>query len=471
MIIKIREETVVLARLSWVFLVCVLIVSAAFADDPAGEQDRIKKLEEKIESLQKQLDSVKQQATAADLEEMQKQLQIIAAEVEKLRSGEQESVQLDDAQRRSLGLGPSAASVYTKKQGVSLAGYGEMLYENFSDNSEEPDQIDFLRAVVYAGYRFNDRFLFNSEIEFEHATTGEGSEERGEASVEFAHVDFRAREDLTLRGGLMLVPMGFINEFHEPNVYLGARRPFTETQIIPSTWRENGAGVLGRVGIVDYRAYLINGLNAGGFEASGIREGRQAGSQAKIHPAFVGRVDANITPGFLAGGSVYAGSSGLFGGEEGEELAKLADAAEESFGTSIFELHAQYRNHGLDLRALYARAAIDDAAKLNEELGLSDAEGIGKSLVGGYFQAGYDLLAGRGKQIGLTPYFRYEKLNTQNEVASGFFKDPALEQTIWTFGAELSPIYNIVIKADYQNVDNEAGTGTDQFNLLLGYSF
>lgn len=468
MIIKIKERNVILTRLSLVVLACVLIASFALADDPAGEQDRIKKVEEKIESLQKQLDAVKQQATAADLEEMQKQLQIVASEVEKLRSGEQESVQLDDAQRRSLGLGPSAASVYTKKQGVSLAGYGEMLYENFSEDSKEPDQIDFLRAVIYAGYRFNDRFLFNSEVEFEHATTGEGSEERGEASVEFAHIDFRAREDLTLRGGLMLVPMGFINEFHEPNVYLGARRPFTETQIIPSTWRENGVGVLGRVGIVDYRAYLINGLNAAGFEASGIREGRQAGSQAKIHPAFVGRVDANLTPGFLAGGSVYTGSSSLFAEEE---LVKLEEVPEESFGTSIFELHAQYRNRGWDLRALYARAAIDHAATLNEELGLSGADGVGKSLAGGYFQAGYDLLAGRGNPMGLTPYFRYEKLNTQNEVASGFFRDPALEQTIWTFGAEFSPIYNIVIKADYQNVDNEAGTGTDQLNLLLGYSF
>jgi len=469
MIFKIEEADVILARFTFFVVVFVLLTSFAFADGSVSEQDQIKKLEEKIETLQKQLDSIQQQATAADLEEMRQQLQIVAAEVEKFRSGEPESVQLDDVHRRSLGLGPSAASVYTKKQGVSLAGYGEMLYENFSEDSNEPDQIDFLRAVIYAGYRFNDRFLFNSEVEFEHATTGEGSEEKGEASVEFANIDFRAREDLTLRGGLMLVPMGFINEFHEPNVYFGARRPATETQIVPSTWRENGFGVLGRIGIIDYRAYLINGLNAAGFEASGIREGRQGGSHAKIHPAFVGRVDANVIPGFLVGGSVYTGSSGFFG--EKVESAELADASQESFGTSIFELHAQYRNRGWDLRALYARTAIEDAARLNEELGLNGEEGVGKSLAGGYFQAGYDLLAGRGRQIGLTPYFRYERLNTQNEVAAGFVGDPALEQTIWTFGAEFNPIYDIVIKADYQNVDNEAGTGLDQFNLLLGYSF
>ena len=116
------------------------------------------------------------------------------------------------------------------------------------------------------GYRFDDRFLFNAEIEIEHAN---------EISVEFAYVDYLLNDALTIRGGMVLVPLGLVNDFHEPTVFLGARRPQTERRIIPTTWRKNGVGVLGSAGPIAYRAYLLNGLDATGFSAQGLRGGRQ----------------------------------------------------------------------------------------------------------------------------------------------------------------------------------------------------
>lgn len=413
----------------------------------AKDEDRIQELEKKIE-------------------ELRGQLTVLATEVEKLRSGEEEVVVLEDTQRQSLGLGPSAATVYTKKQGVSIAGYGEMVYEDFDheeDNgtpSEEIDQLDFLRAVVYFGYRFNDRFLFNSEIEIEHANTDHG----GEVSVEFAHVDYLMNDYLSLRGGMVLVPMGLINEFHEPTIFLGARRPETEQFIIPSTWRENGFGFFGRHGIIDYRAYLMNGLNAGGFNAEeGLHEGRQEGAEAKIKtPAFSGRIDVRPSQGVMFGGSFYAGNSRIFEPEVDPDIKST---------TIIAEAHAEYNRNGLNLRALYARASLDNVAELNTALGLEGEESIGESMFGGYIQAGYDFLAGNPKGMGLTPYVRFEKVNTQNDVPAGFLVDPASDRTIWTFGLEYRPIFNIVVKADYQTFDNDADTAIDQFNIALGYSF
>src|SRR5690606_5504586 len=117
------------------------------------------------------------------------------------------------------------------------------------------------------------------EIEFEHASTGQG----GEVSVEFAYLDYLATPHLGVRAGMVLVPMGFVNELHEPTTFLGTTRPLTESTIIPTTWRENGAGVFGDIGDFSYRAYVINGLDAvgggssraGGFSAAGLRGGRQ----------------------------------------------------------------------------------------------------------------------------------------------------------------------------------------------------
>jgi hypothetical protein len=140
------------------------------------EQDKIRELESRLKQLEQQVEAMKAQAESAQIAEIQRQLSVLAEELEKLRSGETE-VAISDQTRRSLGLGPSAARVYSKEHGVSIAGYGETLYENFNgkDDSgvlnEEFDQLDLLRAVFYFGYRFNDRILFNSEIEFEHAST------------------------------------------------------------------------------------------------------------------------------------------------------------------------------------------------------------------------------------------------------------------------------------------------------------
>jgi len=409
---------------------------------------------------------------AGEIQELRRQLDVLAAEVEKLRSGEAE-LEVTPERARELGLGPSAASIYRKPRGVSIAGYGEMLYQVFGDEDERGNEVDtasrldFLRAILYTGFRFTDQFVFNSEIEFEHATTGEGAEEKGEVSVEFAYLEYNASKYLNLRGGLLLLPMGLINEFHEPTVFLGARRPETENRIIPTTWRENGAGIVGSAGMFNYRVYIVNGLNASGFSSSGLRDGRQQGSEALAEDlAFVGRLDITPTPGVLLGGSIFTG-----GADQGQLLIGGEDL---EVSTTIGEVHAQLQVRGLDFRALYARATVDNAAELNAALGLTGAESVGEALQGFYLQAGYNLLLltrYKDGNRGLTPYFRFEKLNAQDEVPAGFAADPSRDQTLFTLGVELRPIYNIVIKTDYQWITNEAESGVNQFNIALGYSF
>jgi hypothetical protein len=104
----------------------------------------------------------------------------------------------------------------------------------------------------------------------------------------------------------MLVPMGFINELHEPPFYHGNRRPPVETQILPSTWRANGAGIFGELlpGL-EYRTYGITSLNAKGFRADGIRGGRQSGNREFADDwSWVARLDYTPLPGGLIGGSL-----------------------------------------------------------------------------------------------------------------------------------------------------------------------
>ena len=399
---------------------------------------------------------------ASQIEELRRRLEVLAAELEQLRSGETPQIELTDERRRALGLAPSAAATYRRAtEGVSFAGYGEMLLENFKSENESgagnapTTRIDFLRAILYAGYRFNDKFLFNSEIEVEHSN---------EIWVEFAYLDYLVNDNLTVRGGMLLLPLGLINEFHEPTVFLGAKRPDTEQRILPTTWRENGAGVLGSAGIVNFRAYVTNGLRGAAFTSAGLRGGRQRGSNAlAANLAFSGRVDVTPVPGIFAGIGLYNGGSGQ------EQVIVSGDRLD--VGTTVAEVHAQAQMRGFDFRALFAQASVDDAGAASRALNLSTGTPIAEQMRGGYVQAGYNVLSQFTTPVAVTPYVRYEHIDTQHRVPEGFTRDLSRDGVLKTLGVELKPIPNIVLKTDYQWITNEAGTGRNQFNVNLGYAF
>lgn len=436
-----------------------------------GVEERLLQLEQEIRRLQSELEALRGGEGAKDagrVRELEQQVDTLSRELERKRLG---AAAIPAAEGSAHGLGPAASKVYRVERGVSIGGYGEMLYEDFDatrdDGSESgrKDQLDFVRAVFYFGYKFNDRILFNSEIEYEHASTGSGAEEEGEVSVEFAYLDFRFREGFGVRAGMMLVPVGFINELHEPPIFLGARRPEVERVILPTTWRENGAGIFGDLGPVTYRVYLMAGLDAEGFSAaSGIRGGRQSGSESLAEDlALAGRADWTVAPGLLIGASVFGGNSG-----QGS-----ATPAGDPIGgrISLYDLHAEWKWRGLQTRALFSRIALDDAAEINELQGLTGDESVGERLEGWYLEAGYDLLAHRAGDASLVPYVRYERTRTQEEVPAGFASDPANDVQVWTAGIAYRPIPQVVIKVDYQNFDNAASTGVDQFNAALGFLF
>ena len=217
------------------------------------EITELKAREKQNESARKQLEELKAESKTAPASARStpsadssaaKKTDILASEVEKLKT--QLLIPETREYKSQFGLGPAASQVYRVNRGISLGGYGEALYTNYvGDKGDSKDTFDLQRAVLYLGYKFNDRIILNNEIEFEHASTGEGAEEKGEVSVEFSQLDFLLHDAANIRAGLMLMPMGFINEMHEPTTFHGSRRPDVERYIIPATWREMGAGLFG----------------------------------------------------------------------------------------------------------------------------------------------------------------------------------------------------------------------------------
>lgn len=407
-------------------------------------------------------------ASEERIKKLEEQIKILADEIEAIKSA---SVTEPPAYETEFGVAPAASKVYRVDQGVSFGGYGELLIGNIKEDSH--DIVDTLRLVLYNGYKYNDHIVFNSEIEFEHGTTGSNKDgKEGSASVEFALIDFLISDEFNLRAGLLLTPFGIANEIHEPTTFYGVGRPEVERRIIPSTWRESGAGAhgtfdLGSAGELSYRAYAMSSADARGFEASDNRSLRIKGNRARFDDiAFVGRLEYDPVPGLKVGGSVFYGNTGQDEEVNGQTIDGLFQ---------MYEVDAQFQYAGLDLRALSVWTMLDDAVLINQ---LNEYEGnksVGEEQSGWYVLGAYNIFSalnsGSKYMEYLALFFRYEKFDTQKEVPTGFERNPANDRTQYTFGINYKPIPSVVIKAEYQNLDNAADEATDQFNFGLGYVF
>lgn len=442
----------------------------ALADEPPQTlEQRVDRIEKLLAATRAELAAAKSAAGVdpGRLSEIERQIEVLAREIEQSKLGEAAPAP-PDAKDRRFGVGPAASKVYGRK-GVSIGGYGEFLYENFSgkrqdgEPSELRDQADLLRAVLYFGYKFDDRWVLNTEIEVEHAVTA--SDKGGEVEVEFAYLDYLFSRPLRARAGLVLIPMGLINELHEPPTFLGALRPDVEQRLIPSTWRELGAGFYGDAGRFSYRLYAVNGLNSEGYTADGIREGSQEGSEAAAENwAATGRLDWTPVSGALLGASFFSGNS---------DQGRSTPAGRSFSGrTALYDVHADWKWRGLWLRGLYVRTTVSDAAAINEANGFKGDASVGRRQWGWYLQGGFDVLSLRASgRASLTPFVRYERYDTQAEVPAGYARNPENDAKLLTAGAVLKPIEPIAIKIDWQQRRNAARTGVNQWNVALGYLF
>jgi hypothetical protein len=432
--------------------------------------------QQQIDNMTKKLESVAQKPTAvADtnaVTTLERKTNVLTEEVEKLRT---ELVVPEKVEYKSAyGLGPAASKVYQVGKGLSIGGYGEANYQarvndqggHKSDGTlPNSDNADLERLVIYTGYKFSDNILFNSEIEFEHGSTGNnGSGSTGTVSVEMAALDFFIDPLFNVRAGMVLMPMGFVNPIHEPPFFFGNNRPEVERRIIPSTWRENGLGLFGELlpGL-SYTTYVVNGMNAKNFSADGIRSGRQSGGQALAEDlAYVGRLDYTPTqlPSITLGASAYVGHSGQ---------NQLFNNQQINVATQLYEAHLQWKYHGLEFRTLGSWGHIDDAGLLSKANGKT----IGAQNYGWYSEVGYDVMPHIFADTThyLAPFFRYERMDTLAKVAAGYNDDLSKDLEIYQIGVNYKPIPNVVIKADYRNFKQKAGIAPDDFNLGVGFIF
>lgn len=409
------------------------------------------------------------QSTEQRVDDLEERVGVVLEEIDSLRKIF--AVPEEGGLTSYSGLGPAASKVFQRDRGLSIGGYGEVVFAaQVGDEDGSQNEIDALRGVLYLGYKFNDWIVFNSEIEFEHA--GE------EVGVEFLTLDFLFCDCLNARAGLLLAPIGFTNEIHEPVFFFGTNRPEVERVLIPSTWRENGLGIYGTIAErIDYRIYAMNGLRASGFSDAGIRGGRQKGSEALAdHFAVVARVDAEIVPGVDVGGSIYYGNSG-----QNDSITRDVATVPTTFQvpdapTTLWEVHGQIRHAGAQLRGLFTQTILGDSASLS----LATGRTIARTMQGGYVEVAYDVLPHfRGEsEMSLEPFYRYERVDSQHEVtanalasAGATSRNGNRDRALHVVGVSFKPHPQVVLKVDYRSVSAEVGGAADEVQAGIGFVF
>jgi len=333
-------------------------------------------------------------------------------------------------------------------------------YMDFHVNKRqfEDPVIDFHRFVLLFSHSFSEHIRFTGEIELEHAFV-EGLEKAGELELEQAYIDFLISRRFNVRAGMMLVPIGIINERHEPPVYNGVERPFVDTVIVPTTWFESGAGVHGELGTGwRYRAFVMAPLDAAEFSAEeGLRGGRQKGSEAVVHrPSLTGRVEYVGLRGLQAGAGFWTGAANV-------SFRRLTSAVR------VAEVDARYHRDRLELRGQYAHVFIRDAAGLNDAVERTSgvSPNVASQLRGFYGEAAYRIW-NRGAPRDLVVFARYENFDTQFRMPAGAVPLTEFDRNAWVTGITYFPDPDIAVKVDYTRVGNASAIVRPQHQLNLG---
>ncbi len=378
----------------------------------------------------------------------------------------------------------------TLRKNVNVTGYGET---HFNIPTDERDaQFDAHRFVVGINARFTDWIFLNAEIDYEHAGQ--------QLEFEMGYLDFLLDPKVNFRAGTVLVPVGFLNEFHEPVLFWTVERPVFHNRIIPTSWNGTGGGFFGTfgnfLGGMNYRIYAVNSLqsirpagfstgsgtgfggDSGRFRASsGIRSGRlQPNNAIASDIAVTGRIElSNLFPGFQLAASFYTGQT-------------TQGLIEEGGRTTIIEGDIKYRRKWFEMNASIANVHINNATELNNYAIAQNAitAGTFPDIAAGRFIAsnilGYNVqfgihwpqLLGKSTSHDIVTHFMYEFIDTQNEMPTGFAPQTGSrgETDVYTAGVAWFPSTpNVALKADYTHQVFQDGTSNNQVNFGIAYMF
>ena len=364
----------------------------------------------------------------------------------------------------------SAQAMMQKAARLTVGGYAQVDYNQpIQKGLRQNGKLDVHRLVMLFGYKFDKRTQFITEIEYEHVS---------EVFIEQAFLQYKINNQLNLRAGLLLVPMGIINLYHEPPTFNGVERPNTDKLIVPTTWREIGIGISGRLDAVSlrYEAMLVNGFKSydgvGRLDGkNGLRKGRQKGAESFMSsPNAAFRLEYYGLSALKIGLAGYVGKtqSSMYNGLSASDTRALSQADSTVVAVAMLGFDGRYQYKGWQFRGQWNYAHLSNTEQYNAFTG----KDLGEALGGFYIETAYDVLHHqKNTKHKLLPFVRYEQYNTHQKIAEDL-KNTAYAKTEMTTGIGWKMSPGSIFKADYQWIKSKADDKwLNQLNVGIGVWF
>ena len=359
---------------------------------------------------------------------------------------------------------------------LHVEGYGEIIYsyldfsadQKSSPTGSRPDSratIDVSRLALKIESEIIPGFEVEAEVEIEHGGTGSAVEveyeefgefeskveKGGEVVLEELHITRAFFDALQVRVGHFYVAVGLTQRFNYPTEFFTARRPESESEIIPTIWHETGVELRGKWNRFRYQAQLVNGLDATGFDSKNwIVGGHQQRFEEvrATNMAFVGRVDVALAEGVEIGVSAYTGDSA--------DNRPKPDLEDFNARVSIVDSHASVRWNRLRGQGMLLYGRLQNAAIVSERnRTLSNALNVprtpvAKSVYALHLELGYDLMPwiheGEDQMFLFASYDDFDSMAT---VPSGAFDVPRFKRRVYAGGLNYIAGNKVVVKMEY----------------------
>jgi len=343
--------------------------------------------------------------------------------------------------------------------------YGEVHYNQpILTDLRTNGTFDAKRIVALFGYQFDRKTQFVTEWELEHAN---------EIFLEQAFIKHRIGSQMSIKAGMILIPMGLINEFHEPNNYFSVDRPLLDRSLVPSTWRDIGIGLTGlwTGSDIKYQLYLVNGLmsykdgTAKYKGSNNYRSGRQKGSKTIFSglPALSGQLEYfGFTNGKI-GLSLYMGDSNsdAYQGLDKDDAFAISQADSTTVFTSMLGLHSSFK---INKWKVNSQVIFSTNSNVDAYNNFTD-NNLGQTQIGSYLEAGRSITK-NDKWLG---FVRYSYMDFELDKQPGLEYNKGLHHIITT-GVNYFAAKGAVFKIDgqYQQIE---GNNFYQINSGIGVWF
>ena len=392
--------------------------------------------------------------------------------------------------------------------GLAIGAYGEMLFgaaQNPAAGGQWQGGADIRRMVLLPTYAITDNIIFNAELEWEHGGFSPDGDDKvyGEIDVEQLWIDFKIVDQFNWRApGIDLVPIGYINQHHEPTQFYSVLRPEIYNGLIPSTWMAPSSSVYGSIAdglgyqimvsssIEDFGGDFstrtdantvppfptgypagITGLDALGLARPTISDFRQLSNTV----AVAGRLDYSppSIPGFAGSTSAYFTPNTTPRGAYADDGTLLGRSS-----LTMVDSEFRYRipNTGLELRGEGVFVTFGNPANLRANNDSDPTDNVGKTMYGASGEIAYHFPLGTilHSEWEAVPFYRYTYENLQTKGFAGTdLNTPtgAGQLQFHNVGIAIFPSPKLVLKATYQKVINRDPAGAQSDSVLGGAGF